>query len=137
MKLKKKRTKCLFCNTEVLNSASVYCNHICFNNHRYEQYIQRWKQGLESGLSGKQDISNYIRRFLHERSCSMCEKCGWSEVHPVTLRIPLTINHIDGNHLNNTLENLELICPNCHSLTPNYGALNKGNGRKLRRLKHQ
>jgi hypothetical protein len=29
---------------------------------------------------------------------------------------------------------LEILCPNCHSLTPTYGGLNRGKGRKLRRL---
>lgn len=37
-----------------------------------------------------------------------------------------------GNYLNNSEDNLDLICPNCHSLTPTYRALNIGNGRKDR-----
>jgi DNA-directed RNA polymerase subunit RPC12/RpoP len=36
----------------------------------------------------------------------------------------LEIHHIDGNYLNNTIENLQVLCPNCHSLTLNYKALN-------------
>ena len=35
------------------------------------------------------------------------------------------IHHIDGNHYNNEESNLQLLCPNCHSLTPTFGALNK------------
>ena len=60
-------------------------------------------------------------------------KCGWNEVHSVTKNVPIEMNHRDGNSENNALENLELLCPNCHSLTPTYGALNMGNGRKERR----
>ena len=30
------------------------------------------------------------------------------------------VDHIDGNHKNNTLDNCILLCPNCHSLTDNY-----------------
>lgn len=37
----------------------------------------------------------------------------------------LQIHHIDGNHYNNEESNLQLLCPNCHSLTPTFGALNK------------
>lgn len=33
--------------------------------------------------------------------------------------------HKDGNHLNNELENLELLCPNCHALTENWRGKNK------------
>jgi 5-methylcytosine-specific restriction endonuclease McrA len=36
--------------------------------------------------------------------------------------------------LNHNEKNLNLLCPNCHSLTPTYGSLNKGNGRLKRRI---
>lgn len=52
-----------------------------------------------------------------------CEDCGltiWKN-QP----IPLEAHHIDGDRYNNTLENLILLCPNCHTLTPNYGAKNR------------
>ena len=55
--------------------------------------------------------------------------------NPVTNNVPIQLDHIDGNSDNNSLDNLKLLCPNCHSLTPTFGALNKGNGRELRRLK--
>ena len=37
-------------------------------------------------------------------------------------RIPLEIHHIDGDCTNNKMENLQLLCPNCHSLTSNFGS---------------
>ena len=53
-----------------------------------------------------------------------CENCGlttWLDGP-----IPLHLHHIDGNHNNNKLENLQLLCPNCHALTDNYaGKCNK------------
>ena len=56
--------------------------------------------------------------------------CGWGEKNPVTNLIPLEIHHKDGNYLNNTKENLQVLCPNCHSLTPNFKALNKSSERE-------
>jgi len=33
--------------------------------------------------------------------------------------IPLELHHIDGNHYNNSFENLMILCPNCHALEEN------------------
>jgi hypothetical protein len=92
-------------------------------------YISRWKQGLENGMRGKTAISNHIRQYLFEKYDRGCCRCGWGEVNEYTGKIPLEIEHIDGNFRNNTEENLLLLCPNCHSLTPTYKSLNWGNGR--------
>jgi predicted HNH restriction endonuclease len=54
-------------------------------------------------------------------------------VNPYTGKIPLEIEHIDGNYMNNDENNLDLICPNCHSLTGTYKSLNLGHGRKSRK----
>ena len=54
-----------------------------------------------------------------------CQKCGWHEVNPYTGIVPLQIHHIDGDCKNNKEENLQLLCPNCHSLTENFGSRNK------------
>ena len=44
---------------------------------------------------------------------------------------PFYYYHKDGNFKNTTPENTGLICYNCHSLTPTFGSLNKGKGRRL------
>ncbi len=95
-----------------------------------ELYITRWKNGKENGMRGETAISAHIRHYLFEKYHCSCCKCGWNKVHPKTKKVPLEVNHIDGNHKNNKEVNLELLCPNCHSLTENYRSLNTGNGRK-------
>ena len=77
-------------------------------------------------------VSVHIKRWLRKKCGNKCEKCGWSEKNPVTNKVPLQLNHKDGNPENNDSNNLDLLCPNCHSLTPNFGSLNRGNGRKMR-----
>lgn len=47
-----------------------------------------------------------------------CENCGLEEW--MGQPINLEIHHLDGNHFNNDLNNLQLLCPNCHSYTDNY-----------------
>ena len=41
---------------------------------------------------------------------------------------PLELDHTDGNPLNNQLDNLRLICPNCHAQTETYKGKNMGSG---------
>lgn len=80
-------------------------------------------------------ISTWLRKYIIEKFNNKCSLCGWSEINKSTGKVPVQIDHIDGNYKNNSEENLRLLCPNCHSLTPTYGALNKGRGREKRKLK--
>jgi len=57
-----------------------------------------------------------------------CEVCGISEWQGDTLT--LEVHHIDGDSLNNTLENLILMCPNCHSITNNWRGKNINKSQK-------
>lgn len=63
-----------------------------------------------------------------------CQFCGWGERNPITGKVPLALHHIDGDCTNNTIGNLQLLCPNCHSLTDNFGSLNK-NSKRFHRSK--
>ena len=45
----------------------------------------------------------------------VCEYCGNS--HWLGKKLPLELHHLDGNHFNNELENLRIICPNCHAVS--------------------
>jgi hypothetical protein len=66
-----------------------------------------------------------------------CSVCNWKKINPFSQSCPLNIDHIDGDSTNNNKENLQVLCPNCHSLTSTWGSLNKGNGRAERRKKRQ
>lgn len=83
-------------------------------------------------MKGKYQISNHIRHYLLEKYNYQCAKCGLGKINPFSNIIPLEIEHIDGNYLNNSESNLILLCPNCHSLTSTYKGANRGNGRKER-----
>lgn len=107
------------------NRRTNYCSNKCQKESEARDYIERWKRGEETGMMRRGELSKHVRTYMLNRAGYKCEKCGWHEVSEYTHRIPLEIHHIDGNHLHNTEDNLQVLCPNCHALTPNYKALNK------------
>lgn len=122
---------CLFCGKDIPNR-NKYCNNKCQAEYEYLHFIENWKIGNNNGTKGNWgQLSNHIRRYMLEKSQYKCDICGWGEVNPYTNTIPLEIDHIDGDASNNREENLRVICPNCHSLTPSYRGANRGNGRPI------
>lgn len=49
-----------------------------------------------------------------------CSQCGWDKKLENMKYTPCELHHIDGNPKNHKRENLQILCPNCHSLTENY-----------------
>jgi hypothetical protein len=57
-----------------------------------------------------------------------CERCGISSWLGAPLS--LALHHVNGRPDDNRLEKLQLLCPNCHSQTENFGVRNRGGGRE-------
>lgn len=84
------------------------------------------KRPISDYLTNKFPIqSNRLRKRLLSEGifspiCSYCKGVTW-----LNNPIPLELDHINGNHEDNTLSNLRLLCPNCHALTDTYRGKNK------------
>lgn len=81
------------------------------------------KEISESGtfVRGQDYIKKLIDEGYKERKCENCGLSLW-----VGNDIPLELHHIDGNPRNNCLENIQILCPNCHTLTENYKGKKRG-----------
>ena len=61
-----------------------------------------------------------IKNNLMEYKCAICGNIGeWNGKQLV-----LQLDHINGDHFDNRLENLRFLCPNCHSQTETFGSKN-------------
>ena len=88
---------------------------------------RRPQQVLESLLingSLTQSFTLKRRLFLAGLKKPMCELCGWAE-QSIDGRIPVELDHINGKRDDNRLENLRILCPNCHSLQSTHRGKNK------------
>ena len=61
-----------------------------------------------------------IRDGYKEERCECCKLTEW-----MGKPIPLELHHKDGNHYNNSLDNLEILCSNCHMQAHNYSNIKK------------
>lgn len=121
---------CKSCEKELLLSERTYCSNRCQIEYQYREYIKRWLEGKETGYVGKtKQLSKYVRRYIYQVKGTKCSLCEWDERHPVDGSILTEIDHIDGKVENTVFENLRVLCPNCHSMTPTFRARNKNSGR--------
>jgi hypothetical protein len=130
-----KAGSCLECGNVLKKRwQSKYCSNKCQADHQYRRCIAEWKSNSRHALRrvATKNICRHLKRYLIEVHGEKCSLCGWNERHPVTKRIPLEVDHIDGNAENNTESNLRIICPNCHSLTVHFRNLNRTRGRAWR-----
>jgi ribosomal protein S27AE len=94
----------------------------------YAKHPRRF--GLEQILVENSDYqTNKLRKRLLESGLKeqKCERCGNTEW--LEEPIPLELNHKNGVNNDHRFENLELLCPNCHALTPTYRGRNWGKAR--------
>ena len=84
----------------------------------YKPIIEYIKQDNVKGHVLKQKL---IREGLREDKCEICGITYWQGVH-----LPLELHHKDGNHYNNNLDNLQILCPNCHSIQEGNAGANVG-----------
>ncbi|MEK7633124.1 MAG: HNH endonuclease [Patescibacteria group bacterium] len=97
-----------------------------------------WEKGLKRGPRPVLQLADILVQESHYQSFKLkrrlfdaglkqehCEICGWAERTPDGY-LPLELDHINGAHTDNRIENLRILCPNCHSLQPTH------RGRKVR-----
>lgn len=91
---------CKHCGKEINCSPSekrVYCSKQCI--------------GKESQKTFHPNYTTVRKKIINMGLMVKCQICGYSENRNI-----LGVHHIDRNKHNNTLENLIVLCPNCHSL---------------------
>ena len=95
--------------------------------NRGGKFLPRPARPLEEVLvAGQWTASHNLKQRLIRAGLKReaCERCGWSERAPDG-RIPVELDHMNGDKNDNRLLNLRILCPNCHSLQPTHRGLNQ------------
>lgn len=124
--IEEKQPKCYICQ-------QLNCKQDTLNRYLKQMGIeydgQQNKKGQQKGPNKYKTSTYYIETGAPISSAKLkekllidkvkepkCEKCGLETW--LGGPIPLELHHKDGNHYNNALDNLEILCPNCHALEP-------------------
>ena len=141
--------QCPKCNKEHSNNGA-FCSRSCANSRVFSEESKLKKSIANKGKPSKQSSYDRLaagektrqtrlikyqntpfvelgmenrRRRVFEEQNHCCNRCGISEWQG--FKIPLELEHKDGNTTNNNRENLEGLCPNCHSITDTWRGRNK------------
>lgn len=87
----------------------------------------RKKIDLDQLLVDNSDFQSFKlknRLFREGLKFPSCELCGWAKISYRGV-VPVELDHINGDHRDNRIENLRILCPNCHSLQSTHRGRNK------------
>lgn len=88
------------------------------------------RQKLEAYAASRRRLPRAsLRRLLLDAGLKRqaCERCGLDQWRG--RRLTIALHHLNGDPGDNRLENLQFLCPNCHSQTENYGGRNRTSAR--------
>ena len=117
----RKKAFCKDCGLKYRADQSWFCED-CGPRHRAKYHLEWGNPNLGKG--------SYKKLLIRDngRKCGGCSLANW-----LGNKIPLEMHHVDGDADNWAKENLILLCPNCHSLTPNYRSKNLQASKSRRR----
>ena len=127
-----KQGYCHNCGKSLNYRQLKYCSNRCQQEYEGNNKLDEWLNG-KNFTTKNHLIPRFIKNYLLKIHDYKCERCGWGKIHPITGLVPLQVHHKDGDCDNNLIDNLEILCPNCHSLTDTFGSLNENSKRFFNR----
>lgn len=113
---------------KIINNLKIDTSHFLGKGWgKGQSFVQTPPIPLEKILVKNSNYQSFkLKRRLFNEGLKKraCEECGWKKIS-IDGRVPLELDHINGNRNDNRIENLRVLCPNCHSLKPTHRGMNK------------
>lgn len=103
---------------KIIEKYNLDISHFCIDNTETKERKVYTKEDIfkENSTYQKSKLKDKLIEFgLKEWKCERCGRSEWENE-----KIPLETHHINGTNTDNRIENLQLLCPNCHAITDNY-----------------
>lgn len=120
-----KTYNCLCCGKTCDISAykhNIYCSNKCQGSYAWKLT----KEKIDSGLHPAN------KKYIIEKFGNICSECGLDNTWNGKV-LSLQLDHIDGNSDNNAVDNLRILCPNCHTQTETFGSKQR-NGLGIKKI---
>ena len=130
----REENKCLNCGSGVNKGkkTNTFCSKKCSLRYKRLEVYGRIENGTYKGAVRGNSKNQILKKYLIEKNgygCSVCHNSEW-----MGQKIPLQLDHKDGDSENDLPSNIRLICPNCHAQTPNYCGKNRHHGKRKHRM---
>lgn len=123
---------CPNCNKLFKKNQRKFCSRKCSNLFIFNTNYNLWSESKlpKNKSNGSKSI---IKKYILLENEYKCFQCGINQYN--NKKLTLELDHIDGDGTNDNKNNVRLLCPNCHGLTPTFKGKNIGNGKREWRKK--
>lgn len=101
------------------NRKNLYATCAITTHNKTKTSLEDIFNGLRPNYSTALLLKRLVEEGYKEMKCEICGIDSW-----LGRKISLQLHHKDGKRINNSLENLQILCPNCHSQTDSYAGKN-------------